>query len=55
VSTPGTPVSDQKERLLVTLKLAVAAVNDAEQNVTTARAELVSRGRPITRSTPRIA
>jgi hypothetical protein len=43
VSTPGTPVSDQKERLLVTLKLAVAAVNDAEQSVTTAKAELVSR------------
>jgi hypothetical protein len=28
--------------LLVTLKLAVAAVNDAEQSVTTAKAELVS-------------
>jgi hypothetical protein len=43
VSAPGTPVSDQKERLLGEIKLAVAAANDAEQNVTTARAELVSR------------
>jgi hypothetical protein len=43
------------DKLLVTLKLALAAINDAEQSVTTAKAELVSRGRPITRSTPRIA
>jgi hypothetical protein len=43
----GLPANDQKERLLGTLKLAVAAANDAEQNVTTAQAELVSRSKRV--------
>ena len=35
------------DELLGTLKLAVAAANDAEQNVTTAQAELVSRSKRV--------
>jgi hypothetical protein len=35
------------DELLGTLKLAVAAANDAEQNVTTAQAELVSRSNRV--------
>ena len=43
----GLPVSDQKEWLLSTIRTAVAAANDAGQNVTTAQAEHVSRSRQV--------
>jgi hypothetical protein len=43
----GLPVSDQKKWLLSTIRTAVAAANDAEQNATTAQAELVSRSKQV--------
>ncbi len=43
----GLPASDQKEWLLREIKLAVEATNAAEQSVTTAQAEHVSRSKQV--------